>query len=331
MKYLVTGGGGFIGSHLASHLAAQGHEVVVLDNFSTGKRENITNPAIALIEGDIRDFDLVSEAVAGVDVVFHQAALCSVPRSVADPLTTHAVNTSGFLNVLEASRRAGVRRVVFASSSSVYGNSETLPKHELMPTNPLSPYAVSKLMGEHYCRLYWQMFGLETVALRYFNVFGPRQDPNSEYAAVIPKFMQAILQHSNIQIYGDGSQTRDFTYIDNVVSANVAAGTSADAAGRIVNIACGDRFSLLELVNRLEGILQCEVGIDFKETRVGDVRHSQASIEAARRFIGYAPIMGFDEGLQKTVDWFFARGKAKPYRAASLVRSAVADELGTAP
>jgi UDP-glucose 4-epimerase len=308
MKYLVTGGGGFIGSHLASYLADQQHDVVVLDNFSTGKRENIKHPAIKLIEGDIRDFDCVSMAVAGVDTVFHQAALCSVPRSVADPISTHAVNTSGFLNVLEASRRAGVRRVVFASSSSVYGDSETLPKHELMPTNPLSPYAVSKLMGEHYCQLYWRLFGLETVALRYFNVFGPRQDPASEYAAVIPKFMQAIRQRTKIQIYGDGSQTRDFTYIDNVVSANVAAGRSPEAAGKVVNVACGDRFSLLELVNRLETILQCEVGLEFKDTRVGDVRHSQASIEGARRFIGYEPSVSFDDGLRKTVAQFFASG-----------------------
>lgn len=306
MKYLVTGGAGFIGSHLASQLAAQQHEVVVLDNFSTGKRTNLTNPDSKLIEGDIRNFETVCAAVQGVDAIFHQAALCSVPRSVADPLTTHEVNTSGFLNVLEAARRNGVRRVVFASSSSVYGNSETLPKDESMPTNPLSPYAVSKLMGEYYCQLYWNMFGLETVALRYFNVFGPRQDPGSEYAAVIPKFMQAILNRAKIQIYGDGLQTRDFTYVDNVVAANIAAAQSPAAAGKIMNIACGDRWSLLDLVNHLESILQCEVPLEFKETRVGDVKHSQASIASAQELIGYQPKIGFDEGLKKTVAHFFA-------------------------
>ena len=306
MKYLVTGGGGFIGSHIASYLVEQGHEVVVLDNFSTGKRSNISDSRIQVIEGDIRDFEAVNTAVQGVDAVFHQAALCSVPRSVADPLSTHAVNTTGVLNVLEASRRNGVRRVVFASSSSVYGNSETLPKHEQMPTAPLSPYAVSKLIGEHYCQLYWSMFGLETVALRYFNVFGPRQDPASEYAAVIPKFMKAILQRSSIQIYGDGKQTRDFTYIDNVVQANVAAALSPTAAGRIMNVACGDRWSLLELVNQLEAILQCEVGLDFKDTRVGDVKHSQACIAVAQEVLGFKPTVSFDEGLKRTVAHFFS-------------------------
>ncbi len=211
MKCLVTGGGGFIGSHLCRFLVERGDEVVVLDNFSTGKRENLEGVEIQLIEGDIRDFSQVSEAVLGVDTVFHQAALCSVVRSVQDPRSTHEVNTTGALNVFEASLKASVRRVVFASSSSVYGDSASLPKEESMPTAPLSPYAVSKLVGEHYAALYGRLFGLETVGLRYFNVFGPRQDPDSEYAAVIPKFLRGILNGEEVQVFGDGSQTRDFT------------------------------------------------------------------------------------------------------------------------
>ncbi len=312
MKCLVTGGGGFIGSHLSSFLAARGDEVIVLDNFSTGKRENLQGLEVRLIEGDIRDFSCLTEAVQGVDTVFHQAALCSVARSVEDPRSTHEVNTTGTLNVFEASRQAGVRRVVFASSSSVYGDSATLPKEESMPTAPLSPYAISKLVGEHYAAMYWKLFGLETVGLRYFNVFGPRQDPDSEYAAVIPKFLHGILNREEVRVHGDGSQSRDFTYVDNVVQANAAAASvtvaatdaANDAAGQVLNIACGERWTLLELLNRLESTLQQDAAVVFGDRRVGDVKHSQASIEKARRLLGYSPAVDFDEGIKRTVAWF---------------------------
>lgn len=304
MKYLVTGGGGFIGSHLVRFLVARGDEVNVLDNFSTGKRENLKGVDMRLFEGDIRDCSHVSRAALGVDTVFHQAALCSVARSVEDPCSSHDVNATGTLNLFEASRRAGVRRVVYASSSSVYGDSASLPKEESMPTAPLSPYAVSKLVGEHYAALYSRLYGLETVGLRYFNVFGPRQDPTSEYAAVIPKFLSGILKQEPIQVFGDGSQTRDFTYVDNVVQANVAASTSSNAAGQVFNIACGERWSLLDLLKRLETTLQTEADVVFRDRRVGDVKHSQASIEKAREVLDYSPAVGFDEGISRTVSWF---------------------------
>lgn len=304
MKCLVTGGGGFIGSHLCRFLVARGDEVIVLDNFSTGKRENLEGVEVHLIEGDIRDFSCVTEAVLGVDTVFHQAALCSVGRSVEDPRSTHEVNTTGTLNVFEASRLAAVRRVVFASSSSVYGDSASSPKEESMPTAPLSPYAVSKLVGEHYAALYWRLFGLETVGLRYFNVFGPRQDPDSEYAAVIPKFLRGILNREEVQVFGDGSQTRDFTYVDNVVHANLAASTSPAAAGEVLNIACGESWSLLELLKRLESALQRDATVVFRDRRVGDVKHSLASIEKAKQLLGYSPTIDFDEGIRRTAAGF---------------------------
>lgn len=304
MKCLVTGGGGFIGSHLSRFLLERGDEVIVLDNFSTGKRENLEGVDVRLLEGDIRDFSCVTEAVKGVDTVFHQAALCSVARSVEDPRSTHEVNTTGTLNVFEASRRAGVRRVVFASSSSVYGDSASLPKEETMPTAPLSPYAISKLVGEHYGALYSRLFGLETVGLRYFNVFGPRQDPDSEYAAVIPKFLHGILKGEEVQVHGDGSQTRDFTYIDNVVHANVAAANSPAVAGEVLNIACGDRWSLIELLKQLESALQRDATVVFRDRRVGDIKHSQASIEKAKRLLGYSPAIDFEEGIRRTAAEF---------------------------
>lgn len=306
MKYLVTGGGGFIGSHLAKYLCSAKNEVVVLDNFSTGRRENLKGVPVELIEGDIRDFSTLAKAVKGVDVVFHEAALCSVARSIEDPLSTHEVNITGTLKVLEASRRAGVKRVVFASSSSVYGDADALVKHENLPTVPLSPYAVSKLTGEYYCRLYTELFGLETVALRYFNVFGPRQHPDSDYAAVIPKFLMAIRKGRRPQIYGDGSQTRDFTYVDNVVMANIAAASSAAAAGSVMNVACGERWSLLELIGELESILHCNIVPEFRAQRAGDIKHSLAGIEKAEKLLGYVPAVRFDEGVRKTVAWFFA-------------------------
>jgi nucleoside-diphosphate-sugar epimerase len=305
MKYLVTGGGGFIGSHIAAHLAASGKdEVVVLDNFSSGNRSNLENVNARIIEGDLRDVAAVALAVEGVDTVFHHAALCSVAKSMEDPVTTHDVNTTGTLNLLEACRKGGVRRFVFASSSSVYGNSEALPSHERLPTAPLSPYAISKLVGEHYCQVYWKAFGLETVALRYFNVFGPRQYPNSEYAAVIPRFVSALLQGRVPEVYGDGSQTRDFTYVDNIVQANIAAASCKEAPGQIMNIACGGRFSLLDLLDNLKKMLNIEFKPVLHPWRVGDVRHSQASIERAKQVMNFSPRVGFAEGLRETVTWY---------------------------
>ena len=296
MKYLVTGGAGFIGSHVAAHLAARDAEVVVLDNFSTGKKENLSNIAARVINGDIRDMACVREAVEGVDTVFHQAALCSVARSVEDPVRTHEVNTTGTLNVFEASRKAGVRRVVFASSSSVYGDSKRLPKEETMPAAPLSPYAISKRVAELYGELYARLYGLETVALRYFNVFGPRQDPNSEYAAVIPIFLSRMLNKQEIRIFGDGLQTRDFTYIDNVVQANMLAATCKVAKGQAINVACGKRWTLLDLIAQLDSVLQCKAECSFHDPRPGDVKHSLASLARAKKQLGYAPVVGFEEG-----------------------------------
>lgn len=304
MTYLVTGGGGFIGSHVVEHLVARGKDVRVLDNFSTGKRANLCGLPVEIIEGDIRDAVTVRRAVEGVDAVFHHAALCSVARSVADPIPTHDVNAKGTVVLLEASRDAGVRRVVFASSSAVYGESEALPKREDMQTAPISPYAVTKLEGELYCRMFHEVYGLETVCLRYFNVFGPRQDPNSEYAAVIPRFIQAALNGGVPTIYGDGRQTRDFTYVDDVARANLKAAGNREAAGKVFNVACGGRHSLLELVGALERLLRRDLAPVFRDARAGDVKHSQASIERARRAFGFSPTTGFDEGLRRTVEWF---------------------------
>lgn len=308
IKTLVTGGAGFIGSHIVRSLLKRGDEVVVVDNFSTGKYENIEGLDITLIEGDIRDIQLLKDAVQGIDTVFHQAALCSVARSVADPVTTHAVNASGTLNVFEACRLANVRRVVYASSSSVYGESETLPKCESMPSSPLSPYAISKLSTEYYGQLYERLYGLETVGLRYFNVFGPRQDPNSDYAAVIPKFIKALLENSPIQIYGDGTQTRDFTYIDNVVQANLRAATSPTAPGQAINVACGCTRSLLDLVDMLQDITQQKAEVKFCAPRPGDIMHSLASIRKAHEILGYKPVASFDQGLRETLEWFLRTG-----------------------
>jgi nucleoside-diphosphate-sugar epimerase len=311
MKYLVTGGAGFIGSHLATELATRASsrhdEIVVLDNFSSGRRENLTGLPVRIIAADIRDLNALRKAVQGVDTVFHQAALCSVAKSMEDPVGTHDVNVTGTLNVLEAARLEGVRRVVLASSSAVYGDSEALPKHEGMATAPMSPYAISKLIGEEYCQLYWQTYGLETVALRYFNVFGPRQAPDSDYAAVIPKFLDALISNARPQVYGDGSQTRDFTFVQDVVEANLAAAISPTAAGQVMNIACGQRWSLLDLLNCLEDALQCDATPVFHERRAGDILHSQASIEKAQRLINFAPQVSLADGLKETVDWFLAR------------------------
>jgi nucleoside-diphosphate-sugar epimerase len=306
--YLVTGGAGFIGSNIVERLVQQGERVRVLDNFSTGKRQNLASwlSQIELIEGDIRDLDAVRRAMQGVGYVLHQAALPSVPRSIADPVSTHQVNATGTLNVLLAARDAGVKRLVYASSSSVYGNSPELPKREDMPTNPLSPYAASKLAGENYCRAFWQVFGLETVCLRYFNVFGPRQDPTSQYAAVIPKFITAMLDGRHPVIYGDGTQSRDFTYVENVVQTNLLACHTEGVAGEVFNVACGERFTLLDLVGELEAVIGEKAEPKFTAPRPGDVKHSLAAIGKAGQRLGYDPAVCFEEGIRHTVAFFDA-------------------------
>jgi nucleoside-diphosphate-sugar epimerase len=310
MLYLVTGGAGFIGSNIVERLVHQRQQVRVLDNFSTGKRENLAPwlDHVELIEGDVRDLETVRRAMDGVKYVLHQAALPSVPRSVADPLTTHQVNATGTLNVLLAARDAGVRRLVYASSSSIYGDSPELPKREDMPPSPLSPYAVSKLAGEDYCRAFTQVYGLETVCLRYFNVFGPHQDPASQYAAVVPRFITAMLDGQRPVIYGDGTQSRDFTYVENVVQANLLACQAEGVGGEVFNVACGERSTVLELVRELEQVMGRKAEPEFASPRPGDVKHSLASIDKARERFGYAPLVRFGEGIRCTVAFFGTEG-----------------------
>ena len=304
-SYLVTGAAGFIGSNIVEELVRRGERVRALDNLSTGKRSNIEPflGNIDFVEGDITDSSVVAEAMQGVDYVLHQAALPSVPRSVADPLLSHEINATGTLKVLLAARDAGVKRLVFASSSSVYGDSPTMPKHEGMPTQPRSPYAVNKLAGEEYTRIFASLYGLPTVALRYFNVFGPRQDPHSAYAAVIPAFIAAMLENRQPTIYGDGTQTRDFTYVSNVVHANLLACESSSADGMTLNVACGESFSLLDLVKQINRLLGTNVEPLFEPERKGDVKHSLAAIDQARERLGYAPQLSFEEGLARTVSY----------------------------
>lgn len=307
MRTLVTGGAGFIGGHLADALLARGATVRVLDNFSTGRRENVahnlSNARYELIEGDIRDVATCARAVKDVDVVFHQAALPSVARSIEDPIATDETNVGGTLKLLECARRAGVKRFIFAASSSAYGETEVLPKVETMPPMPLSPYAVSKVTGEHYLQVYARLFGMKTCALRYFNVFGPRQDPKSEYAAVIPKFCTALLAGVSPTIFGDGRQTRDFTFIDNVVEANLLA-ASKDVSGQVFNIACGERISLLELVSLLNELAGTNIAPRHAPSRPGDIRHSLADISLARRVLGFEPIVSVREGLRRTLEFY---------------------------
>jgi UDP-N-acetylglucosamine/UDP-N-acetyl-alpha-D-glucosaminouronate 4-epimerase len=304
--YLVTGGAGFIGSHIAERLVRDGHRVRLLDDFSSGKEANLGSilDAVEIVRGDIRDARLVNEAAKGVDIVFHEAALGSVPRSVADPISTHEVNITGTLNVLLAARDAGVKRVVHASSSSVYGETPILPKHEEMTPQPLSPYALSKLVGEQYGKVFKQVYGFEVVTLRYFNIFGPRQDLESQYAAVIPRFITALLTGKSPVVYGDGLQSRDFTYVDNVVDANLLASEAEGAAGQAFNVACGGRYTLNELLTRLREMIGSEIRATYEPVRTGDVRDSQASIEAAERVLGYRVSVGFEEGLRRTVEWY---------------------------
>ena len=303
-RALVTGGAGFIGSHLVDRLLAEGHEVCVLDDFSSGRETNLEHAKskIELIRGSICDGDSVARAMKGCAVVFHEAAVPSVPRSVAEPLRTNAANLDGTLLVLETARRMGVGRVVFAASSSAYGDTETLPKVESMPATPLSPYALQKYAGEVYCRLYHELYGLETVALRYFNVFGPRQNPESEYAAVIPRFIRACLRGESPRIYGDGEQSRDFTFVSDAVEANLLAARAPRAAGHVINVAGGRRTSLNQLFAAIRLQTGAKVEAIHEKARVGDVRHSFASLDRAQELLGYAPAVELNLGLAKTIE-----------------------------
>jgi nucleoside-diphosphate-sugar epimerase len=309
--YLVTGGAGFIGSHVVGRLLADGQRVRVLDNFSTGSRANLAfakgNRKLEVIRGDLASLKTVERAVRGVTAIFHQAAMRSVPRSIADPLGANASNVTGMLHLLvAASRQKRKPRVVYASSSSVYGERPDLPKREEQPVAPISPYAATKVAGELYASVWSRLFGVDTVGLRYFNVFGPGQDPKSEYAAVIPRFILWGMQGKPLQVHGDGTQSRDFTYIDNVVSANLlaAAAPASAVSGKAYNVGCGSRTSLLEIIASLEGLLGRPLARTHQPTRVGDVPHTLAAIDAAKRDFGYAPIVDFDEGLRRTVAYF---------------------------
>ena len=301
--YLVTGGAGFIGASVAEALVARGDRVRILDNFSTGSRDNLMGfeNQVEIVEGDLRDLVAVRRAMDGVTYVSHQAALRSVPRSVDDPLSSDDVNTHGTLHVLVAAREAKVRRVVYASSSSAYGDSELLPKVEDQTPQPISPYAVSKLAGEQYCRVFAKIFGLETVSLRYFNVFGPKQSPESKYAAVVPLFIRAALHDEPLEVHGDGEQSRDFTYIDNVVQANFRSFTAPKASGETFNVACGERYSVITIARTIERLLERPIRIKHLPPRAGDVRHTLASIEKAQRLLDYHPGVGFEEGMRRTV------------------------------
>jgi len=308
-KFLITGGAGFIGSNIVTELLSQGHSVRVLDNFSSGKRENLKNfnNDFELIEGDIRSYHIVKEALKGIEVVLHQAALPSVPRSIKDPITSNEVNVNGILNILEASVDANVRRVVYASSSSVYGDNPELPKHEGMLPNPLSPYAVSKLAGEKYCSVFSKIYGIETIALRYFNVFGPNQDPASQYSAVIPKFITAMMNDKRPVIYGDGEQSRDFTYVSNVVDANILASFSDCETGIAMNCAFSGRISLNELVAFINKKLNKNIEAIYEEPRAGDIKHSYADISMAKEKLGFNPKINFEEGLENTIEFYLKK------------------------
>ena len=304
--YLVTGGAGFIGAHLVEELLKRGEQVRVLDNFSTGKRDTMElfSGRVELLEGDLRSYHIVREAVDGVDYVMHQGALPSVPRSVKDPITTNEVNVGGTLNILDAAREAGVKRVVYASSSSVYGANEQVPKREDMLPEPISPYAVAKLTGEKYCQVFARTYGLETVCLRYFNVFGPRQDPGSAYAAFIPVFITGMMAGRPLQVNGDGSVSRDFTYIANVVEANLLAAQAEGVSGEVFNVACGGSLSLNEVIGHLQEMLGVVGKITYGCMRVGDVPKSLADIGKAREGLGYEPRVAVKEGLEQTVRWY---------------------------
>ncbi len=307
-QYLVTGGAGFIGSHIATRLVQDGHEVRVLDNLSTGSLDNLSHieHSVEFVEGDVADPDVVAHAVDGVEVAFHQAALASVPRSIEFPMDTHHACVTGTINLLDACRKAGVRRVVYAASSSAYGNQPTMPKHEGQVPQVLSPYAAAKLAAELYCESFAATYDIETVRLRYFNVFGPRQDPNSPYSAVIPLFVSALLAGQRPTIFGDGTQSRDFTFVENVVSANILAAeaNANDVSGRVYNVACGDSISVNELLREICERLEVPFDPIYAPPRVGDVLHSWADISDAQRDMGYSVQIGLYEGLRTTIDYY---------------------------
>ena len=306
-SYLVTGGAGFIGSHLAEELVRRGQRVRVVDSLITGKRQNLAHiPGVEFLEGDLADLAVAKRAVEGIDFVLHQAAIPSVPRSVQDPITSNTANIDASLNVLVASRDARVTRVVYAGSSSAYGDAPTLPKVETMPTAPLSPYALQKLVAEQYCQMFTRLYGLETVTIRYFNVFGPRQDPSSPYSGVISLFISALCEGRRPTIYGDGGHTRDFTYVANVVDGVLRACEAKGASGEVINVATGGRISLNQLFQTIRDLVGARVDPIYADPRPGDVRDSQADIEKARRLLGYEPAVSFDEGLKKTVEWYRA-------------------------
>ncbi|MGI8811253.1 MAG: SDR family oxidoreductase [Pyrinomonadaceae bacterium] len=306
-RVLVTGGAGFIGSNLADGLLAQGAKVTILDSFITGFRENLDEITgdFNLVEGDLNDNEAVRRALDGVEIVFHEAALPSVPRSVANPVETHEACVNGTFNLLNKSREAGVRRLIYAASSSAYGDQQSLPKIESMAPEPMSPYAAAKLTGEYYCRVFSQVYGLETLSLRYFNVFGPRQNPSSMYSGVISRFIDALMSGKTPVIFGDGEQSRDFTYVANVVDANIKAAQTSAGVGQTMNVANGERISLVELLDVLKKITgNPDVHADFQPARAGDVKHSQAGIDRAVEWLGYEKLVGLEEGLTKTIDWW---------------------------
>ncbi|MBW2979905.1 SDR family oxidoreductase [Candidatus Woesearchaeota archaeon] len=306
MRFLVTGGAGFIGSNIVEGLLSKGYQVKIIDNLSTGNLKNLSGmlDKIEFIEGDIGDLKLLKESFKDVDFVLHQAALRSVPRSIKEPIKTNEVNANGTLKVLVAARDAGVKRVVYASSSSVYGDCKSLPNMESMEAKPISPYAISKLVGEHYCRLFYDTYGLETVSLRYFGVFGPRQDPDSQYSSVIPLFIKAFMHGKKPAIFGDGKQTRDFTFVKNVVGANILACSSKNACGKVFNIACNKSTNLIELIVKIGKIFGREIKPTYTRPREGDVKHTLADISLAGKILGYKPTHSIDEGLKLTVDWY---------------------------
>jgi nucleoside-diphosphate-sugar epimerase len=305
--YLVTGGAGFIGSHLCEELNRRGERVRVVDSLITGNRANLVHaPNVEFIEGDLADFSVATRAVQGIDYVLHQAAIPSVPRSVEDPITSNRANIDASLNLLVAARDAGVKRVVYAGSSSAYGNSPTMPKVETMPTAPLSPYALQKLVAEQYCQMFTRLYGLETVTIRYFNVFGPRQDPSSPYSGVISLFISALCEGRRPTIYGDGEQTRDFTYVANVVDGVLRACLAKDASGEVINVATNGRVSLNQLFASLRDMIGAAVEPIYRDPRAGDVRDSQADISKAARLLGYTPLVPFEQGLRNTVEWYRA-------------------------
>ncbi|MEO8071568.1 MAG: SDR family oxidoreductase [Acidobacteriota bacterium] len=312
--YLVTGGAGFIGSHLVEELVRRGERVRIVDNFSTGRRENVPSaPSVELLEGDLATEDVARRAVDGCDFVLHEAAIPSVPRSIQNPMASHRANVDATLMLLLAARDAKVKRLVFAGSSSVYGDAAVLPKHEEMPAKPLSPYALQKFVGEQYCRLFTTLYGLETVTTRYFNVFGPRQQPGSPYSGVISLFIEALAQGRAPRIHGDGTQTRDFTYVGDVVRGVLACCEAPGASGEVINVAAGGRISLLELVHALQTILKTDVEPVLGDRRAGDVRDSQADIGKARRLLHFEPSISFAEGLSRTVAWYHSTRLTGPH------------------